>query len=66
MIGLYNSSVNCLFCLISLLTPPPEDFFSKNLQSIETRPLSFASYFGFLAILNALYLKTLSEAAFFC
>ena len=57
-----NSLANCSFFKISLLTPPLLDFLSKNLKTVEARPLWYPSYFEILAKLNALSLKTLSEA----
>ena len=45
-----------------ILTPLPVDFLSKNLKTIEGSPLWYPSYLGFLAIWNALSLKSLSEA----
>ena len=45
-----------------ILTPLPWDFLPKNLYTIDPSPRWYPSYLGFLAILNALSLKTLSEA----
>ena len=41
--------------------PLPEVSLSKNLQTIEASPRSYPSYFGFLALLNALSRNILSE-----
>ena len=41
------------------------DFLSKNLQTIEADPHWYPSYFGYLAILNVLSLKTVSAAVLF-
>ena len=38
------------------------DLLSKDLLTIETNPLSYTSYFGFLAILEASSLKILSDS----
>ena len=39
-----------------------EALYKKKLKTIETRSLWYPSYFGFLAILNALSCNILSEA----
>ena len=52
--------------LTLLIAPPevlePKYFLSKNLKTIEARPLWYQSYFGFLAVLNAFSCNILSEA----
>ena len=62
VIGLCHSITNCSLDSNSMLIPLPADYFLKNLYTIEASPLWYLSYLGFLAILNALSLKTLSEA----
>ena len=44
------------------LSASEADFLSKNVKTIEANPLWYASYFGLLAILKALSLKTLSDS----
>ena len=69
--GLWSSYASCWFGID--LTPLPEvdlstnevEFLSKNLQTIEARPLWYLSYVRALAILNALSLKTSFEAVLF-
>ena len=60
--GLFNSSANCWFNIFSLLTPLPEDFLFENVKTTEARLRLYSSYFGLLAILNALLCNTISEA----
>ena len=59
IIGLCNSSAKCKFCFVSLLLTIPlsSDFLSKNLYTIEARPIWYPSYLGFLAILNAFFIS---------
>ena len=60
MIGLCNYSADSLLYIISFLIAPTEPFLSKNLLTIETSRHWYPSYYGFLAILNALSGNTLS------
>ena len=62
VIGLCNSSANSSFCLISFLIAVPLDFLLKKLQTTKPRPPQCPSYFGFLALLNALSRNALSKA----
>ena len=78
IIDLRNSPANFLFEMFSFLisdfdslvkvfnlvniATPPEDFLSKNLLAIEARTLCYPSYFGFIAILNAVSRNISSEA----
>ena len=60
IIGWCHSSDNCLFGIVLFLAHLPREFFLKKLKTIEV----CLSYFGFLAILNALSGNTLLEAVF--
>ena len=51
IVVLCNLSANCWFCVILLLTAPPEDFIKK-----------FIAHCNILATSNALSRNTLSEA----
>ena len=62
VIGLCDSIANSLLDSNSILTQLPADYLLKNLYTTEASPLWYLSYLGVLAILNALSLKTLSEA----
>ena len=59
-----NFVANSSFKTISLLIAPTKDFSSKNLWTIEVSKHYYASYFGYLAILNVLSRNTLSGAVF--
>ena len=61
-IGFWNSSANCWSNVLSLSISLLAASLSKDLYTIEARPLWYQSYFGFLAILNALSRNILSEA----
>ena len=72
IINLHNLSVNCplhkFLILIALLTtehvfPCVEHFYEKLLKTTEARLLWYSSYFEWVAILNDLLNKALSEAA---
>ena len=54
-----NSTDNSLLEIISFLTVPPEGFSLKKFINYEASPRSNPSYFGSLAILNALSRNTL-------
>ena len=61
--GLHNCSANFwLSKVISVWVALPEDFVSEILKTIDVSPHWYLSYFGLLAILNALSCKNPSEA----
>ena len=78
MTGLCNSSANFWFYIISHLIVDlpriakvshcahviglPEDFLLKNMQIVAATSLWDLTYFGFLAIINALSRTTLTES----
>ena len=61
IIGLRNFSADCWPDILSFLIPLPAVFFYQKCIDHSSKP-TLISYFGFLAILNALSRNILSEA----